>query len=112
MYDEALAGRVRSLIGARPDLVEKRMFGGLAFLVGGHMSVGVSGTQGALMVRVAKEDTERMLAEPGARPFEMHGKGAAGWVLVEPGVLEDDDELRHWVDVGVGYAAGLPPKDA
>ena len=110
MYDEALAGRVRSLVGGRADVAEKRMFGGLAFLVGGHMSVAVSGTQGGLMVRVPKEDTERMLAEPGARPFEMHGKGAAGWLLVDPGALEDDDELRHWVDVGVGYASGLPPK--
>ena len=110
MYDEVLAGRVRSLVGGRADVVEKRMFGGLAFLVGGHMSVGVSGTQGGLMVRVAKEDTERMLAEPGARPFEMHGKGAAGWLLVDPGALDDDDELRQWVDVGVGYASSLPPK--
>ena len=110
MYDEALAGRVRSLVDGRADVAEKRMFGGLAFLVGGHMSVAVSGTQGGLMVRVPKEDTERMLAEPGARPFEMHGKGAAGWLLVDPGALEDDDELRHWVDVGVGYASTLPPK--
>lgn len=112
MVDELLVGRLREVVGARVPVVERRMFGGVAFLVGGHMAVGVSGRQGALMVRVPPDDTQRLLAEPGARPFEMRGKALVGWLLVEPGVVADDDELHHWVDVGLAHAGSLPAKDA
>jgi hypothetical protein len=108
-YDEALASRVRATIGERDDLSEQRMFGGLAFLIGGHMSVGVSG-QGGLMVRLSPDDTAAALAEPGARPFEMRGSPMKGWLRVDPEVLADDGALHRWVEIGVAYASTLPPK--
>ncbi|AEE46938.1 TfoX/Sxy family protein [Cellulomonas fimi] len=111
MVDEVLVGRVRELVGARVPVEERRMFGGVAFLVGGHMAVGVSGKQGGLMVRVPPEETPSLLAEPGTRPFEMRGRGLAGWLLVEPGAVADDDELDRWVDAGVAHARSLPPKE-
>lgn len=110
MLDEELAGRVRALVGARVPVVERRMFGGVAFLVGGHLAVGVSGRQGAVMVRVPADETARLLAEPGTKPFEMNGRHPAGWLLVEPSAVEDDDDLAQWVDAGVDHARSLPPK--
>jgi hypothetical protein len=108
-YDEALAERVRTMIGVRDDLTEQRMFGGLAFLIGGNMSVGISG-QGGLMVRLAPNDTEQALRQPGAQPFEMRGRAMKGWLRVDPEILGDDADLRHWVETGVGYASTLPAK--
>jgi TfoX/Sxy family transcriptional regulator of competence genes len=108
-YDEKLADRVRAMIGDRDDVTEQRMFGGLSFLIAGNMSVGVSG-QGGLMVRLEPSDTEEALKEPGAQSFEMRGRSMDGWLRVSADVLGDDDDLRHWVDVGVGYASTLPPK--
>ena len=107
-YDEELADRIRTLMaGERP--VEKKMFGGLAFLIGGNMSVAASG-QGGLMVRVAPEETEALLREPGAEEFEMRGRSMAGWLRVRGPVLDDDATLQAWVDRGVAYARSLPPK--
>ena len=108
-YDEDLAARVRTLLDGEPEVTEKRMFGGLAFLVGGHMAVAVSG-QGGLMVRVDPDETDALLEAPGTRPMEMRGKALDGWVLLEPSAIEADDDLAAWVARGTAYARSLPPK--
>ncbi len=108
-FDEALAERIRELVGDRPDVSEMRMFGGLAFLAGGHMAVAASG-QGGLMVRVDPAHTEELTAEPGARPFEMRGRPLDGWVRVDAEAVAAPDELAQWVERGFGYARSLPPK--
>ena len=102
-YDEVLAERVRELCG----LPDKRMFGGIAFLLSGNMAVGVHGDD--LIVRVSREDHEALVAEPGARPFDMTGRPMAGWLLVSGEVL-DDDVLATWVRRGTAFAESLPPK--
>ena len=108
-YDEELAERIRNLLVDEAGVVEQRMFGGLAFLVGGHMAVGVSG-QGGLMVRVEPEETDALVAEPGARPFEMRGREMRGWLRVDADAVDADPELEPWVRRGVAYARSLPPK--
>lgn len=108
-YDEDLAHRIRELIAGECDVTEKRMFGGLAFLVGGHMSVAVS-RQGGLMVRVPREDTDALLAKPHARPFEMRGREVQGWLRVDPEGLRTKRQLAPWVTRGVTYARSLPAK--
>jgi len=108
-YDEQLAERIRAMVGDQP-VTEKKMFGGLAFLLNGNMSVAASG-QGGLLVRIDPDDTEALLAEPGAEEFEMGGRGAMkGWLRVTPDVLDDDRTLAAWVDRGVAYARSLPAK--
>ena len=108
-YDEQLADRIRAALGRR-SATEKKMFGGLAFLIGGNMAVAASG-QGGLLVRVDPTDTEALLAEPGAEEFDMGGRGPMkGWLRVRPDVLADDATLKAWVDRGVAHAASLPPK--
>ena len=82
-YDEDLANRIRELLAGEPDVTEKTMFGGLAFLVGGNMAVAASG-QGGLMVRVDPEATDALVAKPHARPFEMRGRAMRGWLRVDP----------------------------
>ena len=104
-YDEELAGRIRELVTGEPRLTEKRMFGGLAFLVGGNMAVAASG-QGGLLVRVDPEESEALVASSDARPMEMRGREMAGWLRVDP----PDDELAAWVERGVAFARSLPPK--
>jgi TfoX/Sxy family transcriptional regulator of competence genes len=108
-YDEDLANRIRELLAAEPGVVEKRMFGGLAFLIGGNMSVAASG-QGGLMVRVDPDETDALLAEPHARPMEMRGREMAGWLRVDTEGMQTRDELEPWVSRGVAYARSLPPK--
>jgi TfoX/Sxy family transcriptional regulator of competence genes len=108
-YDEDLAVRVRDLLAEEPEVEEKRMFGGLAFLLGGNMAVAVSG-KGGLMVRVDPDETETLLAEPGAVPFEMRGRPLDGWLRVDGDALADDGVLRSWVDRGTAYAKSLPAK--
>jgi hypothetical protein len=104
-YDEELADRIRALVPG--DAVEKRMFGGLAFLVGGHMAVAAS-SHGGLLVRVDPQDGfER---EPHAAPLEMGGRSMAGWLRVDAEGVQGDEELATWVQRGVGYASSLPPK--
>ena len=107
-YDEALAERIRTMLSGEP-VVEKKMFGGLAFLVGGNMSVAASG-QGGLMVRVEPGETGALLQEPGAEEFEMRGRSMTGWLRVNGPVLDDDAALQAWVDRGVAYAHSLPAK--
>jgi hypothetical protein len=108
-YDEDLANRIRELISAEPGLTEMRMFGGLAFLVGGHMSVAVSG-QGGLMLRCDPAETEELRSKPHAGPFEMRGRVMDGWLRVSPEGLLTKRQLERWVARGVGYARSLPPK--
>jgi TfoX/Sxy family transcriptional regulator of competence genes len=108
-YDEALAARIREATAGEP-VVEKKMFGGLAFLLGGHLAVAASG-QGGLMVRVEPSETAALLEEPGAALFEMGDRGAmAGWLRVSADAVSDEDELARWVQRGLAYAGSLPPK--
>jgi TfoX/Sxy family transcriptional regulator of competence genes len=108
-YDEELAARIRERVTGEP-VEEKKMFGGLAFLLGGHMAVAASG-QGGLMVRVEPGETATLLAEHGAAPFEMGGRGAMdGWLRVSSEAVEDDATLSRWVERGLAYARSLPPK--
>jgi hypothetical protein len=108
-YDENLANRIRELIGAEPDLTEQPMFGGLAFLIGGNMSVAASG-QGGLMVRVDPDETEALLRRAHARPFEMRGRSMRGWLRVDAEGVRTKRQLEPWVRRGVGYARSLPSK--
>jgi hypothetical protein len=108
-YDEDLANRIRELIAAEPGVVEQKMFGGLAFLIGGHMSVSASG-RGGLLLRVAPEETEALLAKPHAGPFEMRGRTMDGWLRVDPEGVKTKRQLEPWVKRGVAYARSLPPK--
>ena len=108
-YDEDLANRIRELVAGEPGVTEKRMFGGLAFLVGGNVSVAASG-QGGLMVRVAQEDTDALLAKPHARPFEMRGREMRGWLRVDREGVRTKRQLAPWVKRGVTYARSLPAK--
>jgi TfoX/Sxy family transcriptional regulator of competence genes len=108
-YDEDLANRIRELMAGEPGVTEKRMFGGLAFLVAGNMSVAASG-QGGLMVRVDPEETDALLAEPHARPLEMRGRPMDGWLRVDDDGVRTQHQLEPWVRRGVAYARSLPPK--
>lgn len=108
-YDEDLANRIRELIARDADVTERRMFGGLAFLLGGHMSVTAS-RQGGLMVRVDPEDTEALLAKPHTGPFEMRGRELQGWLRVDAEGVRTKRQLEPWVKRGVVYARSLPPK--
>ena len=108
-YDEELAGRIRTLLGDRTGLTEKKMFGGLAFLVGGNMGIAASG-QGGILVRVDPEQSDEHAASTAAEPMEMRGRQMAGWLRVDTAEVEADDELAVWVDRGATYAASLPPK--
>jgi TfoX/Sxy family transcriptional regulator of competence genes len=108
-YDEDLADRVRELLATEAGVIEKRMFGGLAFLVGGHMSVSVSG-QGGLLLRCDPVETDALLGKPYAAPFEMRGRVMEGWLRVHPEGLRSKSQLERWVARGVTYAGSLPPK--
>ena len=108
-YDEDLANRIRELVAAEPGLTEQRMFGGLAFLIGGNMAVAASG-QGGLMVRVEPGETEALLDKPHAGPFEMRGRGMQGWVRVDAEGVRTKRQLEPWVRRGVSYARSLSPK--
>jgi hypothetical protein len=108
-YDEDLANRIRELIATEPGLTEKRMFGGLAFLVGGHMSVSASG-QGGLLIHVDPADTDALLAKPHARPMVMRGREMQGWLRVDAEGVQTKRQLERWVARGVAYARSLPVK--
>lgn len=108
-HDQDLADRIRELISGGPDVTEQRMFGGLAFLVGGHMAVAASG-QGGLMVRVDPDATAALLEKRHAQPFEMRGRAMQGWLRVEPEGVRTKRQLEPWVKRGVAYARSLPAK--
>jgi hypothetical protein len=108
-YDEDLADRIRELIPDDADPAEQRMFGGLAFLVGGNMAIAASG-QGGLLVRVDPDATDALLAEPHVQPFEMRGRQMQGWLRVDADGVRTRAELEPWVSRGVAYAGSLPAK--
>ncbi len=106
-FDDALAERVRDRLRDAVGVSEKKMFGGLAFLTHGNMTVGVHGDD--LIVRIDPADSDTALAEPGVRPFDITGRPMRGWILVAGEVL-DDDVLQRWVQQGRTFVATLPPK--
>jgi hypothetical protein len=108
-YDEDLANRIRELIGRDPDLSEKKMFGGLAFLIGGNMAVAASG-QGGVLVRVDPEQSDALVASTNARLMEMRGREMRGWLRVSSDDLRSKRELARWVELGTTYARSLPAK--
>jgi TfoX N-terminal domain len=108
-YDEKLAGRIRELVGGEAGLTEQRMFGGLAFLIGGNMAVAASG-QGGLLVRVDPEESDALVARSSARPMEMRGRQMPGWLRVDAEDVSTKRELAAWVKRGASYARSLPAK--
>ncbi len=110
-YDEDLANRLRDLVLGEPGVSEKKMFGGLAFLINGNMSVSAS-SQGGLLVRVDPAETETLVAEPHAEPFVMRNRPMDGWLRVAPEGIRTKRELERWARRGVRYARSLPPKAA
>jgi hypothetical protein len=108
-YDEELADRIRELIGGAPDLAEKKMFGGLAFLIGGNMAIGASG-EGGILVRVDPEETDSLVETTSARPMEMRGREMKGWLRVDSEEVATRDALGEWVARGTAYARSLPSK--
>ena len=107
-FDEKLAERVRSVLKRRRGVSEKKMFGGLAFLVNGHMACGIIGDD--LMVRVGPETYEEALKKPGARPMDFTGRAMKGMVYVGPRSIRRASSLETWVERGLSYARSLPPK--
>jgi len=107
-YDEELAERVRRALGERDALTERKMFGGVAFMIAGNMCCGV--IRDDLIVRMFPEDGEAALAEPDVRPFDLTGRTMTGFVVVGRGATATEEGLRSWVDRGVTVAETLPPK--
>jgi len=110
-YDEDLATRIRDLIGPDPELTEKKMFGGLAFLIRGHMAISASG-QGGVLVHVDPGRSDDLVATTTATTAVMQGREMPGWLRVSPDDLASDDDLSRWVEIGIGHARSLPPKQA
>src|SRR5262249_43656211 len=109
-YDEKLAGRIRELVGDEPDVTEKKMFGGLAFLVGGNMAISASG-QGGVLVRVDPAESDDLVAKSNAYVAVMRGREMPGWLRVDAEHVKTKRELARWVGRGVAYARSLPRKD-
>jgi len=107
-YDEVLADRIRPIIGARGETTERKMFGGITWMLEGNMACGVLGDD--VCVRLQPEDGDRALEEPGTRPFDMTGRPARGFIVVAGDSVRDDDALARWVNAGADYALSLPPK--
>jgi TfoX N-terminal domain len=108
-FDETLASRVRALLDGRTDVDERRMFGGIAFLVGGNMCCGVNGDD--LIARLGRDEGDALLAsEPGARPMDFTGRPMRGWLFVGPEATAEDADLERWVRRCEAFAASLPPK--
>jgi TfoX/Sxy family transcriptional regulator of competence genes len=108
-YDEKLADRIRDLLSSESDLTEKKMFGGLAFLIGGNMAVAASG-QGGVLVRVDPAQSDALVATTNARPMEMRGRAMQGWLRVDAEDLRTQRELAKWVRLGMTFARRIPPK--
>lgn len=107
-YDQELAERIRAVIGNPASLTEREMFGGVGFMIHGNMAVGV--IENDLMVRIAKDQTDQLLAEPGARVFDFTGRPMKGWLLVGSKGFSTDQAFEQWVRRGVEYALSLPAK--
>jgi TfoX/Sxy family transcriptional regulator of competence genes len=108
-YDEELAERIRVLVADEQSVAEKKMFGGLAFLVGGNMAIAASG-QGGALVRVDPDETEELVASAGAEPFVMRGRSMKGWLRVDAEHLRTKRQLSAWVARGVAHARSLSEK--
>ena len=108
-YDEGLAQRVREALASEPGVSERRMFGGLAFLVQGNMAVSAS-HEGGLLLRCDPSDTDTLTEHPGVRRVEMRGREMDGWLRVDKEAVESDEDLKRWVDTGFDYARSLPAK--
>jgi TfoX/Sxy family transcriptional regulator of competence genes len=108
-YDEKLAQRIRELVAGEPGLTEQKMFGGLAFLIGGNMAVAASG-QGGLLVHVDSEESDRLVATTNAYLMEMRGRSMRGWLRVDSEHVRTKRELAKWVERGTAYASSLPAK--
>lgn len=108
-YDEELADRIRELVGSESDLTEKKMFGGLAFLIGGNMAVAASG-QGGVLVRVDPAQSDGLVATTNARAMEMRGRSMRGWLRVDAEHVRTKRQLVKWVDLGTTFARSLPAK--
>ena len=107
-YDDVLVDRIRELLSARAEVSERKMFGGIAFMVSGNMACGVLGED--LIVRLGEEEPEKALSEEGVRPFDFTGKPMRNIVYVSPERTSDDAGLAEWVEMGADFAASLPPK--
>ncbi len=107
-YDEGVAQRVREALEDRSDVVEKKMFGGIAFMVRGNMCVGVNGD--SLMLRVGKERNDELLERPHVRQMDFTGKPMSGFLYLSPEGFESDNELSSWIDIALDYVLTLPPK--
>jgi len=107
-YDEPLADRVREILAPRTELTERKMFGGIAFMVAGNMAVGVIADD--LMVRLSPEEAEHALAEPHTRPMDFTGRPMKGMLFVDSEGTAEDESLATWVDAGADFASSLPPK--
>jgi TfoX/Sxy family transcriptional regulator of competence genes len=107
-YDETLVGRIRRHLSSMDGVVEKKMFGGLAYLINGNMSVGIHGDD--LIVRIEPTAAEDLLSRPGAGPFDLTGRPMKGWLLVNGSAVESDVALNEWVRLGESYARALPGK--
>jgi TfoX/Sxy family transcriptional regulator of competence genes len=110
-YDQELAERIRELVAGERGVTEQRMFGGLAFLINGNMSVAASG-QGGLMVRVDPEAGAALVDDVQVKPMVMRGREMSGWLRVDTAAVDSDSRLRQWVTRGVSYARSLPAKEA
>jgi TfoX/Sxy family transcriptional regulator of competence genes len=108
-YDEDLADRIRELVGGEANLTEKKMFGGLAFLIGGNMAVAAS-SHGGVLVRVDPAQSEKLVATTTARPMEMGGRSMQGWLRVDLQDVRTKRQLAKWVELGTTYARSLPKK--
>ena len=107
-YDEALAERIRGQLAGHPAITERKMFGGIAFMLGGNMAVGVSGPD--LMVRVDPADHDALLGQDEVRVFDLSGRSMKGWILVGPAATDTETRLGEWIDRGLDFAGSLPPK--
>ncbi len=108
-FDEDLADRIRELLSQQPDVTEMKMFGGLAFLIGGNMAVAASG-QGGVLVRVDPGQADRLVDTTPAEPAVMRGRPMQGWLRVGSDELRTKRRLEKWVELGSSYASSLPPK--
>ena len=108
-YDEDLAERIRELLDEERGVIEKKMFGGLAFLIGGNMAVAASG-QGGVLVRVDPAQSQKLVSTTKARPMEMRGRQMQGWLRVESDDVRTKQQLKKWVKLGVSFARSLPAK--
>jgi TfoX/Sxy family transcriptional regulator of competence genes len=108
-FDEELAGRIRSVLTGKADFTEKKMFGGLAFLIGGNMAVSAS-SHGGMLLRADPAASDELCSNPGVERAVMQGRAMDGWLRVSDDVIASEEELARWVQVGVDYASSLPPK--